>query len=673
MNLAEQQLQTLRKIWGRTSRGYVFLPHIPAAQARDPKQRKKSWKEGRGFRWPEEQAEIIEHLAKHEDDDLYFCPMVFRGPLRKKGTEVTGNRLWADLDEVDPESIEEQLKPTFAWETSPGRYAAVWMMTSARPEVTEPGMENHRLTMYLGADPSGWDTTQLLRVPLSANNKPEYKRGIRGEWVWRDRGVHDWDYVDDLPNVEVHEVTDDLVDQQLIDGIDRHDVWGRVRLRVSSPVRQFMRMKDSAGEDRSSVAWQIERDLADAGCTLAEIVAVIRPTPWNKYEGRQDELRRLLTECSKAIAAVKAPDHTSPLEAVDDQPKPTLQPFWERDDYLNAPDPEWLVDDFIPRGGCGFIAGIPKSMKSWIALDLAICMTTGYPFLGYPINEVCNVLYIQQEDPATLVRDRHSIIAGSKDPSYRLDSTETDVKPYPAKLFMEIYSGFTGDDEGWQSWLADVIADNDVSLVIMDTLATIAGSTDYDKAKEVKMNMLDPIKRIARDTNCAMLLVHHMNKASGSSRAGQNMAGSGQIHAWADYGIYCIEKDNDNKLTFDHETKYTGTTRLHFAFEGLDHTPQAWEPREIVKGATGTGEVTEEMIMNAPTGKGQVPLWSDGSTALASYRTKHHAIFDLMHLGDPQKISEALAEQFDMKVAPGTVKRHMDFIREHLDAGDTLL
>ncbi|QOP64430.1 DNA primase/helicase [Gordonia phage Orla] len=572
----QQQFRILKRIWSSVKEGYVFMPWIPKDAARTTN-RREHWHEDRAFAWPADKDAILEHLAAHADDDLYFAPMVFSEKERRSEYAMSGSRLWADLDEVDPRSIDDDLRPAVAWETSPGRYAAVWTLNSARSNTAGPGRENHRLTMHLEADSSGWDATQLLRVPLSANNKPGYEEGIRGTIVWTGGPTHTWEAFDALPEVKVAHVESNI-DEQLLEGIDRHEVWARVRKRVNRNVRQYMVMQDTGGLDRSEVIWQIERELADAGCSLGEIVEVVRHTVWNKFGGRQDELKRLMMEASKAISL--RGDDGEVFTTPDEDKKPdSLTPFWEQDDYLDVPEPEWLVPQMIPTGGCGFIAGIPKSMKSWLALDLAISLTTGEPWLESVPTSTPNVLYIQEEDPPVLVRDRHNTIASSKDPKWALSTVRAEVRPYPAKLYMQILQGFDGTDDAWQTWLGDMIREHSIGMVIFDTLATIAPGVDIDSGREVKGDLLDPIKQIARATGAAMLIVHHMTKAGSNERAGQNMAGSGQIHAWADFGVYVTNKEERTgtaTLTFNHETKYTGTNTYKFTVDGLDN--KVWNP-----------------------------------------------------------------------------------------------
>jgi len=575
----DDTLRVLKRIWTKPDQGYVFMPWIPAKLARDPNKRKGAWQESKAFNLNNWKA-IREHLEEHWEDDLYFTPMVFSRPKRLSEYAKASSRLWADMDEADPREIDPVLHPTIAWETSPGRFDAIWCTRSARPETTERGGENHRLTIAIGADPSGWDTTQLLRVPGSANNKPGYPRGTRGSLLWVERQSFPWSAIDELPELPVNDtVGGDLLDEAALESVDPYEAYARVRRHLSGIVRQYMRLKDADDTmDRSSVAWQIERDLADAGCSLLEMVAIMRPTPWNKHWGRSDELKRLTLECAKALAARKDPERAV-LES-DDDVKHTLVPFWNNEGYLNAPEPEWLYHEFVPKGGCGFISGIPKSMKTWFAMDLCISAALGVDYLGYEVDKAVNVLYVQREDPTTLVRNRHHVIASTKHPKWSLNVPQAKLRPYPGALYVETTAAVDVSDEGWQVWLAEQIRACDLDLVVFDTLTRAAPGIDLDSATQATAEVLNPVKEIARENDCAIAFVHHNTKAQTNTRAAQNMAGSGQIHAWADFGIYITEKRegfDHVEVDFTHETKYTGTRELRFRMEGL---PDQWSPEE---------------------------------------------------------------------------------------------
>jgi hypothetical protein len=134
------------------------------------------------FRWPNDRAEIIKHLETHlgNRSRRLLVPESFEFPNRRSDLAMDEHALWADLDEVDPREIRDY-PPTIAWQTSPGRYQALWLADEGDFQgASWPGNENQRLTYLLGADPSGWDTTQLLRLPEWPNHKPEYLRLTEG-------------------------------------------------------------------------------------------------------------------------------------------------------------------------------------------------------------------------------------------------------------------------------------------------------------------------------------------------------------------------------------------------------------------------------------------------------------------------------------------------------------
>jgi hypothetical protein len=124
------------------------------------------------FRWPEELPQILTSVAENVlNNNVYFCPQLFRERKRSKEyVECTPNA-WADLDFCEPDNM--LIAPTCTVESSPGRYQAYWVMER---ENDPDDMEDlSRRIAYRhadeGADRSGWDLTQLLRVPETFNYK----------------------------------------------------------------------------------------------------------------------------------------------------------------------------------------------------------------------------------------------------------------------------------------------------------------------------------------------------------------------------------------------------------------------------------------------------------------------------------------------------------------------
>lgn len=585
----KQQVQVLARIWGRDREGFVFLPWIPG-WCKDKEERKKNYHEGAAFEWPQDEAKILAHLDNHPKDDVYFAPCLFLDKRRIEQFAEPERALWADLDEADPREVDQTYRPTIAWETSPGRFQAIWLLNTLRVGASWADKENHRLTVYLGADPSGWDTTQLLRVPGRANWKPEYptkgSENATEGLLWDSGPRYTPDDFQDLPAVSGGAedlITDDTLG---VGRVDRHEVWAKVRLKVSRTVREYMSITslDAAeGADRSEVLWQIERDLADAGCTMAEIVAVVRKTVWNKYAGRQDEIKRLSMEAAKAIkiggkhekpkkdtGLTEADD--SPLEEPEPEtPKPGIQ--WLTDVMAHRISrPRWLIRNVWSRGGCGFIAGDPKSYKSWVALDMVTSIATGTPFLNDAQFAVVGgaqpALYVQEEDGEIIVRDRLEQVVEGKSAgqhwhgTMQLENGELMWSPPTHPILMGFYvrSGFTASDPGWQAWLLEIIGDLKAVMTTIDTLGTTAGGIDTDRAPELMSKILRPMRTIADQTGCAMAVVHHNRKGTASeARGGSRMLGSVALHAWVDDALYVHGREKmaggRSKIRVERESK----------------------------------------------------------------------------------------------------------------------
>lgn len=104
--------------------------------------------------------------------DLYFCPNTFSGAYRRKALTLPSRLMYQDLDESDPREL--PIAPELWWETSPGRYQAVWVLDQC-VEPQELAQLNRALNRACHADPGTWNLTRLLRVPGSWNAK----RGCR--------------------------------------------------------------------------------------------------------------------------------------------------------------------------------------------------------------------------------------------------------------------------------------------------------------------------------------------------------------------------------------------------------------------------------------------------------------------------------------------------------------
>lgn len=601
----EQRLKLISQAWGRKldDTFYCFFPYIDRQEQAAAGTRRAGYHEGPAFEWPTDRKRILDHMAAHENHDLYWCPSLFEFPERKTEYAVDERALWADLDEVDPRTLDDY-PPTIAWETSPDRYQALWLLNQGDIRgASWEGGENQRLTYHIGADESGWDTTQLLRVPEWTNHKLSYGKSgkqPKGKVLWDKGRRYLPDDFDDLPEIETTGgmVTDVVIDE--VDRINVTEVKARIRLKLNRRIRDYLTARETSG-DRSDVLWEIETSLAEAGCTVAEIVAIVRQTVWNKYEDRADEMKRLLTEATKAASKIHRKKEEE-KEEKDFQREEADQVKPMRLDILlaNVRQPEWLVKDILTRGAVGFIAGEPKSFKSWAGLDLALSVSTGARYLNH--FDVINpgpVLYIQEEDPPVTVQDRRRKIRKDKlVPQVRLNGQHeangspvlefhpAQAVPDDAPIAAVLQGGLILSEDVWQEWLDETLAAGFAArpyeLTVIDTLMMTAGVIEENRAQEMTSKLFKPMKDLARKHNTALIFIHHMRKggADTTKRGGQRMLGSVANHAWAEDSMY-FTLGNTRKIEMEVESK--SFEAASYVIDGVGNN-KGWRPTVTRRG-----------------------------------------------------------------------------------------
>lgn len=588
---ADEVLRLISQAWGPSDNiGYCFFPWIEGA---DRKFYTKS------FLWPMQRPEILDHLIKHEDDDLYWCPVLFSEAKRRTEFANEEYALWADLDESDPHKIDERWRPSVTWETSPGRYQALWLLEDPDEEdlygASKRGADNHRMTVMVDADPSGWDTTQLLRLPGWVNHKPQYlgEGGFpEGRLLWSDGPRYTGQDFNHLPVVGDDEdevvIDDDLFAQ--VEAVELGEVMDRIRHILPKKVLARLTSTPGPGEDRSQVTAYLMICLAEVGCSIAEIVAVIRPTRWNKFKGRPDELDRLTREATKQFEQ-HSPQRTDKFDYV---------PQNVNDYMAAATPPRWLVRDMLVRGNVGFIGGEPKARKSWVALDLAMSIAASssahqVDFLGqFRVEKPGPVLYFVLEDGAYMVKNRIKQVWAGKtkyDGTRLVADGRGGVEVSPLNGRVEAHLAIVSDcvvnfsDQTSMDSIHQVIREGypmadgsktPYALVIFDTFMRSVGGSDINSMGEMMNIILAPLTKLAKRNDTTILLVHHFNKSQreGETRGGTRLLGSQALHAWAEDSLYLTA--GDHGFTLELESKTAPANRWDFI---TDPTQRTWSPR----------------------------------------------------------------------------------------------
>lgn len=126
----------------------------------------------RFLEWPKQRDDVMELIERvHLTHNVYFGVNLLSKPKRIKENCIAQNLVWGDLDSCRPEKV--IIPPQCVIESSPHRFQAVWRLSKkVNPLVAQDFAKRIAYTYAEdGADVSGWDLTQLLRVPGTYNHK----------------------------------------------------------------------------------------------------------------------------------------------------------------------------------------------------------------------------------------------------------------------------------------------------------------------------------------------------------------------------------------------------------------------------------------------------------------------------------------------------------------------
>lgn len=268
--------------------GYVCI----AVQEAD---KRKPFKE-QFFQWPKNKSAAVAYVQKHmAKENVWFGVNLLSSPRRTKEHCVPQNILWADLDTCDPSEVVP--KPQCVIESSTGRYQAIWRMDEKLdPYVAEQYCKRIAYAYRAnGVDPSGWDLTQLLRVPYTYNHKYEHLPRVELRHAYET--LAPLAALGGLPELEDSEdnydltVPEDLPDAQAT--ILKH--WPKLSRTV------FHTLYESEPEfDWSKTLWHMINILLEEGLDEKETFAVALTAKCNKYARDNRPVSHLWREVQRA-------------------------------------------------------------------------------------------------------------------------------------------------------------------------------------------------------------------------------------------------------------------------------------------------------------------------------------------------------------------------------------
>lgn len=508
-------IKLIRKVWRHSGlSGNVWMPFI----ANIGQEGKERFSEGPPLKARNPQAREL-----RDDVDWYWTPAISSSDTRRVKKSATSSNyrpqrvLWVDCDEGYNKDLLLALKPSLMWETSPGHMQAIWLMRESIPvdEYHRDGFMG-MLTQAIGADKSGVDVSQLLRVPGTWHHK---NKPFQGRVLRNTSSVY-----------------------------TRSQILARVAkgLGFSPALASELAAEDPYG-DRSKLLWKFSRRAAELGLPQDLTFKLIKATQWNKWKS---EPERLKEDIGRAY-------DQQPIEpgSKDPEREQAKQELAHDEEVIEAWDMAsadsfgpvlrkpvtWIVPQIIPEGGCGLLVAPPKTGKSRIAIEIALGLATGKRPLGLGVRRQQAVGFFSLEDGEHLFGERlsHGLNTVGGRQKFHWDGHITrDLEwhpPQPMALFTH-FSPIDLSEPADQQRLYETILKYDLRLVILDTLSMAIGKANVSDQKEM-YTILKPLKLIAQATGCAVMFIHHTRKRvfEKGETIQESILGATALHGWSDF------------------------------------------------------------------------------------------------------------------------------------------
>jgi hypothetical protein len=166
-----------------------------------------------------------------------------------------------------------------------------------------------------------------------------------------------------------------------------------------------------------------------------------------------------------------------------------------------------IIKKILPRDGFVIIGGQSRAGKTYMAINLAVCLATGLPFLGYPPKHKSAIVYAAAEGAGTI--------------QPRLNAAKKQLgidKRLPIRVLRRL--NFPTDDKAFLHYVYELGREIDDhrrktglehATLFIDTAAAAFPMTDENSAAEIS-RLCTACRNIADYFGVLVILVHHYGK-----------------------------------------------------------------------------------------------------------------------------------------------------------------
>ncbi len=327
------------------------------------------------FKWPEEEEQLIHHIKiQSKDLDTYISPALFSQANSSKEFIKASNVVWVEIDEKLPEG---DYRPNYIVQTSSETHQHwYWRLDDPLDTVNSIEYLTRSITYTLeGADSSGWDANQVLRIPNTYN----YKRNIAVVKLLGSTSNDSKLFLDSLPKIEKSKPLDLSNIPDITRVITKYSFSEEAH-------KLYFTLKPPENE-RSTYLVRLAYYCAEMGMNDSEIFSVLYNADerWTKFKDRTDRKLRL-TEIINRIRFKRPKKRSSSLTLIG------THSFIKSTRTIS-----WVIPGLLESKGNFLLTGPSDVGKTQFSLNMAIALALGQSILNFSIAQPSKILFASLE------------------------------------------------------------------------------------------------------------------------------------------------------------------------------------------------------------------------------------------------------------------------------------
>ena len=191
------------------------------------------------------------------------------------------------------------------------------------------------------------------------------------------------------------------------------------------------------------------------------------------------------------------------------------------DEVDRLPDKEWVFQDFLGKGDFMLIYGKPGAGKSFVAIEIAMAAVRGGISLAgeFPIEDAVRVLYATGEKLGGIK---------SRFKAARLRAKLTPAESGRVRVCLKVPQLFDPTFDGnVDKFIEDLRASypSGFDILVIDTLHCATVGCEENSSKDAGI-VIESVRQIIAEFGCAVILIHHANRAGTGERGSSAYRGS---------------------------------------------------------------------------------------------------------------------------------------------------